>query len=109
MARVLAVLTMVLWGGAAIAEVEGAEEGFKIWGLSIIVFGILALAYFFPSFVAGIRQHHQVWPIILVNLFFAWTVVGWIFALVWAVSSQRPGSSTTVNVVDVERGKQETV
>lgn len=50
---------------------------------------ILFLAiYVLPSFVAGARGHKNVGPIIIVNLFLGWTLIGWVVALAWAASAQ---------------------
>jgi Superinfection immunity protein len=39
---------------------------------------------FLPTLVAKSRNHPNVLPIFLVNLFFGWTFVGWVISLVWA-------------------------
>jgi Superinfection immunity protein len=39
---------------------------------------------FLPTLVAKFRRHPNVFPIFLVNLFFGWSFVGWVIALVWA-------------------------
>jgi hypothetical protein len=39
---------------------------------------------FLPTLVAKSRNHPNTLPIFLVNLFFGWTFVGWVIALVWA-------------------------
>jgi hypothetical protein len=36
---------------------------------------VLAL-YFLPSIIAVSRNHHQFWPIFIVNVFFGWTFIG---------------------------------
>ena len=53
--------------------------GFLMIGLGIVV------AYFIPGIIAAIRRHRKATSIFLVNLFFGWSVLGWIFALVWAL------------------------
>ena len=40
--------------------------------------------YFLPTLIAFGRQHQHWVPILLVNLFFGWTGLGWVAALVWA-------------------------
>lgn len=45
----------------------------------------LFLGYFAPSLVALFGKRKNVNAITLVNLFFGWTVIGWIVALIWAV------------------------
>jgi len=45
--------------------------------------------YFLPAYLA--RNHPNFTAILLLNLLAGWTFIGWIIALVWALSSQRPG------------------
>lgn len=61
----------------------------------VSIFGILL--YFVPSFVAWKRKHRQLVPIILVNVFFGWSLLGWVAALVWAFMnpSSATGASST--------------
>jgi hypothetical protein len=44
--------------------------------------------YFLPAFLA--RNRSDFTAILLLNLFAGWTFIGWIIALVWALSSQQP-------------------
>lgn len=48
--------------------------------------------YFLPAFLA--RNKSNFTAILLVNLFLGWTFIGWIVALIWALSSdsQRPAT-----------------
>lgn len=50
---------------------------------------VLALLYFVPTLIAWRRRHHQLGPIVLVNLLLGWSVIGWFFALVWACTATR--------------------
>lgn len=57
-----------------------------------VFFGLILLAlgvcfYFLPSIVASQRSHPSAAGIAVLNLFLGWTLVGWVVALVWAVSS----------------------
>lgn len=47
----------------------------------IIIFGM----YFLPTIVAKLRDKKNVNAILVVNLFFGWTFIGWIIALAWSV------------------------
>lgn len=52
---------------------------------------LLALvAYFVPTIVAGARRHHNQGAIFALNLLLGWTVIGWIAALVWALTAVTP-------------------
>lgn len=54
---------------------------------------IFVAVYFLPAIVAGSRNHRQALSIQVLNLFLGWTFIGWVVALVWAVSAQ-PESGT---------------
>ncbi len=54
--------------------------------LLLILIGVVALLlHFLPTFVAGSRHANNFWWIFLVNLFFGWTLIGWVVALIWAL------------------------
>ena len=58
-------------------------SGISVAGFLMIGLGIVA--YFIPGIIAVTRRHRKATSILLVNLFFGWSVLGWIFALVWAL------------------------
>ena len=45
--------------------------------------------YFLPSIIATVRNHHNGWSIIVLNLFLGWTFLGWVVGLIWSVSRKR--------------------
>ena len=51
--------------------------------------------YFFPGIVAEVRRHRQRLTIGMSNLLLGWTVLGWIFALIWACSRSRARMAAT--------------
>jgi Superinfection immunity protein len=52
----------------------------------IIVLVILGL-YVTPTIVALDRKHRQTGPIAAVNLLLGWSLVGWVVALAWALTT----------------------
>jgi hypothetical protein len=46
--------------------------------------------YFLPSLIAIARSKRDVAGIVLLNFFLGWTMIGWVFALVWAVKADMP-------------------
>ncbi|VFN00320.1 MAG: Superinfection immunity protein [Candidatus Kentron sp. G] len=48
---------------------------------------IALVVYFFPGIVALIRGHHSKVAVLLLNLFLGWTVLGWLWALIWAFTN----------------------
>lgn len=55
-----------------------------------ILFMMLAVsvaAYFLPTIIACCRNHTNTVSIMLINIFFGWTLIGWIAALIWSIQS----------------------
>ncbi len=62
-----------------------AIAGFAIG--SIILFFIAPFFfYFLPTIVALFRRKHNFAAIAVLNFFLGWTLIGWVLALVWAVT-----------------------
>jgi len=57
-------------------------------GLAVVVvgFSLGLLLYLFPTFVAERRRHRQITAIVALNLLLGWTFLGWVAALVWALT-----------------------
>jgi hypothetical protein len=51
-------------------------------------------AYFIPASIAFYRGHQSVLGVFLLNFFLGWTFVGWIVALVWAMSGKPQKAQT---------------
>ena len=54
----------------------------------IISLGLLII-YFIPTVIAFKRTAASKWAIFLVNLFFGWTLLIWIVALIWACEGRK--------------------
>lgn len=54
-----------------------------------VIIGVLLLLtlYLIPTGIALIRRHNNFIPILLVNLIFGFTILGWVVALIWAFTS----------------------
>lgn len=52
----------------------------------MITLFVLVALYFLPTLLAAHRGH-SVAGILLINLFFGWTVIGWLGMLLWALIS----------------------
>ena len=50
---------------------------------------VLLLIYLYPYIVAVVRKHRSSTYILILNLFFGWTLIGWVVSLVWAFTSDR--------------------
>jgi len=52
--------------------------------IALFIFAVAVAIYLTPSFVASARNHQNMTPILILNLFLGWTFLGWVAALVWA-------------------------
>lgn len=59
---------------------------------------LMFLAYMLPTIIAFFRGHASRWGILIVNLVFGFTFIGWIWALIWSLSNK--GGNQTVTVVN---------
>jgi hypothetical protein len=41
--------------------------------------------YFGPTLLSGLRGRPNTPALFVVNLFFGWTLIGWVFCLAWAL------------------------
>ena len=55
------------------------------WSLPLAV-----LLYFVPWLVAATKKKKNSWAIGALNLFLGWTLIGWLVALVWALTVDPP-------------------
>jgi len=61
--------------------------GFGLMGLGLLIGLFLLFVHFLPAYIAFSRNHPARWAILLVNLFFGWTLVGWAITLIWALAA----------------------
>lgn len=55
-----------------------------------LLIGLLGLFInFLPSFIAFSRNHPNQVAILILNILFGWTGLGWIILLIWALSNRR--------------------
>jgi hypothetical protein len=51
------------------------------------IFGVLSiLINLLPTVIAGLRGHHNIGAIFFLNLLLRWTLLAWVFALVWSAT-----------------------
>jgi hypothetical protein len=59
--------------------------GLLFLGIGLMVALVVFFLHFLPSYIGFSRYHPARWAILVLNLFFGWTVVGWLLLLVWAL------------------------
>ena len=60
----------------------------------VLGIAIFIAAYFIPNWVASVRHHHNANAIFFLNLLLGWTFIGWVVALVWALTEVKPKDET---------------
>jgi Superinfection immunity protein len=68
--------------------------------LGLVEIVLLIALYILPSIVAGKRGHPQNVAIFALNILLGWTFIGWVAALVWALTGDAGGSGIPVTLVD---------
>ncbi len=72
------------------------------FGIGVIV--LFLLFYFLPTIIAMLSGKLNILAILALNLFLGWTFVGWIIALVWALTNDTRTQTIVVNnLVSEER------
>lgn len=63
-----------------------------------IAIALTFVFYMLPTIIAFFRGHASRWGILIVNLVFGFTFIGWVWAFIWALSNK--GGNQTVMVVN---------
>ena len=66
-----------------------------LMSVSIGPVGLIPLAlavYLLPTIIASKVRHHYAWPLAAINIFFGFTVLGWLGIFVWALIGPRKSS-----------------
>lgn len=66
-------------------------DGGTLWPLLLAVL-VTSCVYLVPSVMAASRRHRHIGPIIALNIFLGWTIIGWMIAFGWALmnSARKP-------------------
>lgn len=54
--------------------------------ISLALVAVCVFLYFLPTYLAYTHEHHNTVAIFALNLLLGWTLIGWIAALVWALT-----------------------
>ena len=69
-------------------RVENVDRSWTVTKIVAIVVAILTAGYMLPWAIAAVRDVRH-WSVFWINLLLGWTIVGWIWALVMALRTQR--------------------
>ena len=65
----------------------------SIAGFFVVIISLTV--YFLPSLIATERGHHNIAAIFALNLLLGWTILGWIGAVIWSLTSLPPAATPT--------------
>ena len=60
----------------------------ELFAVFFLILGLVV--YFYPSVIAYTKKKRNKGAIIALNILLGWTVIGWVGALIWALSYERP-------------------
>jgi hypothetical protein len=69
-------------------RVENRDRSWTVTKIVAIVVAILTAGYMLPWAIAAVRDVRH-WGVFWLNLLLGWTIIGWIWALVLSLRSQR--------------------
>jgi len=69
---------------------------FFLFGLASWILFVLLVPYFLPTIIAILRQKTNTGSIFALNLFLGWSLIGWVVALIWALSSDNLRNQTVI-------------
>lgn len=75
---------VIVFGGGFIAQQLNLNISFDFMALFGLMLASIA-TYFVPYLVAKYRGHPNTNSILALNFFLGWTVLGWVWSLVWAL------------------------
>lgn len=83
-------ILLVILAGTAHAQGGNQDEGMTVVLIFLLIVGAI---YLIPTFIAFGRGHPNRWPILVINVVFGGTGLGWLGSLVWACSAVHRSST----------------
>ncbi len=66
-------------------------------GFLIFLFVLVLIAMYFLPTIIAVRRGRQVGPVAVINIFFGWSLIGWVVAISMALSDKANGGAPVVN------------
>lgn len=68
--------------------------------MEVVILVILALVYLIPSCIALARGHQSTAAILVTNILFGWSGIGWVVALIWSLTGVTKPQQVVVNNIN---------
>jgi hypothetical protein len=69
-------------------RVENVDRSWTVTKVVAVIVAIVTAGYMLPWAIAAVRDVRH-WGVFWINLLLGWTIIGWIWALVLSLRSQR--------------------
>lgn len=66
---------------------------------------VLLVLYFTPAFIAFVRGHASKWAILIANILVGWTLIGWVWVLIWSLANKGATQNVYINNVVSQNSK----
>lgn len=83
---VLVAAPLILYLAVALGPLKGAIGSALAAAGALLVLGAAGALYFLPSLIAAAAKKTNLLAIFALNLLLGWTFLGWVVALVWALT-----------------------
>lgn len=80
--KIIIGILIVIIGVLLECATNGGGAGLVFALITAVAMGI----YFLPTTIADEKRHKNTTAIFIVNLFFGYTIIGWVIALIWALT-----------------------
>src|ERR1043166_2373651 len=77
--------SLILFAIAQSLSAASSAHDYAAWavGAGLIFIALICLIYPLPAIIAFHRRHRNRWLILVINIAFGATMIGWLIALVW--------------------------
>lgn len=65
--------------------------------MEVVILVILTFVYLIPSCIALARGHQSAAAILVTNILFGWSGIGWVVALIWSLTGVNKPHQVVVN------------
>lgn len=77
-------------GIASVAVAKDSSSGASNSMLMVVGIVVLGMMYLTPTIIGYIRKKSNKFAILILNLLLGWSVIGWVVALIWACTKDKP-------------------
>jgi hypothetical protein len=77
--------------------IAGGLTGIALFLVIALAIALGVAIYLLPSIIGFARQRPNAVPILVLNVFLGWSLLGWVAALVWSLAVDQPVQQVFIN------------